>query len=377
MKNCSIEISAPALRHNIKVISKKLPKKSKLLCVIKANAYGHGFDEVSTILKDVPLVDWFGVFDFNDAIRLRQKTKKPILVLANTPESFWDTACKEKISITLSAGDELKQLTKYENNKKLKWHLKVDTGLGRQGLLSSDMLKTVALLDRHSLKPEGLYSHFSGVEEKQFDKYSFNQYTMLIAWKNALSAINLHPLLHISGTAGVLRHDLFGLDMVRIGLGTYGLWPSQEVKKTVSDNKFLKPVLSFKTHISEMKTLPGGAKVAYDCTHTLTQEAKVAIRPVGYWDGLPRTLSSKGIVLVRGKRAPIIGRIMMNMCVIDTTHIPAVKQGDTVTIIGKDKTEEVTTDEFASLAGTINYEVVTRLNPTIERKITGLQKKAK
>jgi cellobiose-specific phosphotransferase system component IIB len=118
MKNCSIEISAPALRHNIKVLSKKLPKKTKLLCVIKANAYGHGFDEVSTILNDVPLVDWFGVFDFDDAVRLRQKTKKPILVLANTPHLFWDTACKKKISITLSTGDELKQLTKYENNKK-------------------------------------------------------------------------------------------------------------------------------------------------------------------------------------------------------------------------------------------------------------------
>ncbi len=377
MKNCSIDISAPALRHNIKMISKKLPRKTELMCVIKANAYGHGFDEVSTLLKDETLVDWFAVFNFDDAIKLRHKTKKPILVLANTPLTHWNIACQKKISITLSTLDELKKLTKYNHHKKLKWHLKVDTGLGRQGLLSSDILKSVALLDRHRLTPEGLFSHFSGVEEKQFDTYSFDQYALLIEWKNALSAINIHPKLHISGTAGVLRYDLFALDIVRIGLGLYGLWPSGEVKKTVVDKDFFKPVLSFKTHISELKTLPSGSSIAYDCTYTLTKESKIAILPVGYWDGLPRTLSSKGMVLIQGKRVPIIGRIMMNMCVVDVTCIQGVKQGDMVTLIGKDDKEELTVDEFARLAGTINCEVVTRLNPTIPRKITGLQKKAK
>jgi alanine racemase len=377
MNNCWIEISAPALQNNLNVLSKKMRGSSELMFVVKSNAYGHGLTEVSQITKYENTIDWFAVFDFKDALQLRQKTKKPILVLFNTTPDLWKLAVKYDITVTISTLSSLKKLALSQYKKKLSWHLKVDTGLCRQGLLESDINQVVALFNKHNYHPKGLYSHFSGIEDALFDSYSFKQYTSFMSWKDALSKIHIHPKLHISGTSGTLRYDQFNLDIVRVGIGAYGLWTSEKLKNKMHPYINLKPVLSLKSRVSEIKYLLKGSKIAYDCTYTLKRDSRIAVLPVGYWDGIPRSLSSNGTVLIRGKRAHIIGRIMMNMCVIDITEVDGVKPGDIVTFIGKDKKQEITVDELACQAKTINYEIVTRLNPSIQRIITGLQKKTR
>lgn len=370
-----IDIDAKALISNVKNFKKILPKQTELMCVIKANAYGHGLEQFVTILKDAPQVDYFSVFNATDALYVRTHTTKPILVLCNTSEEYWDQAIKKNISVTISSMPELLALTKYEQNKKLKWHLKVDTGLHRQGFLKSQLSVVVTLIEKNNLTPVGLYSHFSGVETKEFDTYSEKQFRELLEWKNALAQIFITPLVHISGTAGNIRHKEYSIDIARLGIGLYGLYPSDEAKKKAGD--IFKPVLSFHTYISEVKKIPKGAYIAYDCTYRAKTDMTIAILPVGYYDGLPRTLSSRGKVLIQGHFAPIVGRIMMNMCIVDVSHIKHVQGGEQVTIIGTQGKQTLSADEIAGLAGTINYELVTRLNPLIQRRITGLLKNQK
>lgn len=364
-----IEINAKALVSNVKNFKKILPKKTDLMCVIKANAYGHGLDQVMNILKDAPQVSWFSVFSFEDALRVRTYTDKKILVLCNTNTSYWNLAIKKNISITISSMPELLELSTYKHKKKLAWHLKVDTGLHRQGFLRRELSHVITLIEKHNLTPEGLYSHFSGVETKAFDHYSEKQYRELCEWKQAFASIGITPKVHIAGTAGNIRHSEYSCDIARLGIGLYGLYPSDEAQKKIGKRDFFKPVLSFHTSISEVKTIPKGSFIAYDCTYKTKTDTTIAILPVGYYDGLPRTLSSRGKVLIQGKYAPILGRIMMNMCIIDVSHIQGVKEGEKVTIIGIQGKQTLSAEELAHLAGTINYELVTRLNPAIPRKI--------
>ena len=338
-ENSLIEIDRNALSSNITTIKKALPKKTLMMCVVKANAYGHGLSEIVSVLKAHPHVDWFGVFDFADAVSIRKASNKPVLVLSHTLERFWDVAVKKNISITISHFEGLEKLLVYEHNKKIRFHIKVDTGLGRQGFLMKDMSRVIALLDSKQLVPEGLYSHFSAVEEKKFDRYSIEQHEKLLAWKNAFADVSMHPHIHLSATAGVLRYPDFACDIARVGIGMYGLWPSADTQASQKKD-ILKPVLSWKTYVSEVKTVPKGSAIAYDLTYIVTRPSTIAILPVGYFDGLPRSLSNRGYVLVHGQKAPILGRIMMNMCVVDVTDIPKVRSGDEVVLIGKQKKDK-------------------------------------
>lgn len=374
--NSLIQIDAQALRSNVRSLAKTLPKKTATMCVVKANAYGHGLSEIVSVLKDENTVDWFAVFDFQDALTIRKQSTLPVLLLLNTLPVFWDSAVTKRISVTISSFETLEYLLSYKHNKKIRFHIKVDTGLGRQGFLMKDISKVIALLDSKRLVPEGLYSHFSGVEEKKFDRYSMQQYKQLLEWKRAFADIAMYPRIHMSATAGVLRYADFACDIARFGIGMYGLWPSDDARKSQKTDS-LKPVLSWKTYISEIKSIPKGSAVAYDLTYIVKRDSTIAILPVGYFDGLPRALSNKGYILVNGQKAPILGRIMMNMCVVDITDIPKVKSGDSVVLIGKQKKSSISVDVVAEAAGTINYELVTRLNPAITRVILPLQKKQK
>lgn len=371
-----IEIDKQALISNILNLKKTLPKKREVMVVLKANAYGHGFDEVSDILKNESSVDWFAVFEFNEALVLRKKTTKPILVLCTTEKNLWNQAIKKNISVTLSRYDQLVLLQKFSQKKLLKIHIKVDTGLGRQGFLASDISHVMAIISNSNIKIEGLYTHFSGTESKVFDSYTKKQYESFMEWKDAFVHTGLYPKTHLGATSGSLRDDRLSGDIARFGIGIYGLWPSKETK-LFKKSLVLKPVLSWRVEIVEIKKLKKGDSVTYDRGCILQKDSTIAIIPVGYFDGLPRMLSNKGFVLIKGVLAPIIGKVMMNMVVIDITHIKNVSLGDVVTLIGKDKKAYLTPDEIASWAQTINYEIVTRLNPTIKRVTTPLQKSKK
>lgn len=364
-----LEIDENNLISNVRVLRSTGSRKSEFMAVVKANAYGHGLKEVVSILKNERSVNWFGVFDEMDALVVRKYTKKPILILSSTPISFWQKAVKNKLDITISTFSQLEALAKWKG-KKPQVHIKIDTGLGRQGFGLNDQEKMISILKNiKNLKIAGLYTHFSGMESKEFDKYSKKQFDELKLWQKKLNSIGQKPRIHASATSGALKNIIGETDIARFGIGIYGLWPSDEIKYNFRDKFKLKPVLSWKVTISEVKKVSKGSFVAYDCTYKTARDSRIALLPVGYWDGIPRSLSSKGFAIVNGVRVPIIGRVMMNMCVIDVTNVSKVEEGDTATLIGIDKNVEITADEFARLADTINYEVVTRINPLIPRVI--------
>ncbi len=351
-----IEISKEALLNNILQIKKQLKPKVKFMAVVKANAYGHGLLEVVTAIQSK--VDYLAVFSFEDAIFLRkQGVMKPLLVKSRIFPEQVDLAIKHDIEVTVSTLDILQKI-----KKNLKVHICVDTGLGRDGFVSSDLKKVSSLLKKSPLKLCGIYGHFSAADESKFDDYSKKQVQELLRWKEELEC----PLFHHSASAGMVygkNHPDFNL--VRIGISLYGLWPSPERNKSIK----LKPVLSWRARISQIKSLPKGSAVSYGCTHILKRDSKVAVLPIGYFDGISRLSSGKSQVILRGKKVPQIGRVTMNLIVLDVTDVAQAKVGDVVTIIGKDGKVEISADDWASWSQTSNYEVVTRLNSALKRLV--------
>jgi len=354
-----LEISKPALLNNISEIKKQLSPRNKFMAVIKANAYGHGLLEVAKIIQNK--VDYLAVFDFNDALLLRKKgIKKPLLALSRIFSNQVDLAIKNDIEVTISTFDIFPKI-----KKGLKFHICFDTGMGRDGLTFADTKKLINLLKKSPAKLCGIYAHFAAADEKNFDDYTAKQVEGLIKFKKELLSAKIElPLIHHDASAGAIyhqNHDDFNL--TRIGVALYGLWPSSQRNESIN----LQPVLSWRAKISEIRFLPKGSSISYGCTHKLSRDSKLAVVPIGYYDGIFRLSSNKSFAILRGKKIPQIGRVTMNMMVFDVTDVQGAKVDDVVTIIGKDGEEEITADNWAAWAQTINYEVVTRLNPALIR----------
>ena len=354
-----LEISKKALLKNISQIKKILPKKTKFMAVVKANAYGHGLLEVVGAIKNK--VDYLAVFDLDDAILLRKKgVKCPILVLGRVFVEQVNLAIKYDIEVSVTTFDILKI------NKKLKVHINLDSGLGRDGFVVDDMKKVVQMLKNSSLKIVGLYSHFSAADEDAAKDYTQKQIAELMHWKKEFNALGHYPLVHHCASAGALSSLVKEkFDLVRVGISLYGLWPSEDVKKREEKNIKLQPVLSWKALISEVKFLPKGSAISYNRTHILARDAKVALLPIGYFDGISRVSSNKSFVIIGGKKVPQLGRVTMNLIVLDVTDVKNVKAGDVATVIG----DGVSADDWSAWSTTSCYEVVTRINPTISRKV--------
>ena len=405
-----IETSKKALLNNIAQIKKKLTPQQKFMAVVKANAYGHGLLEVVGAIKNK--VDYFAVYDFNDALLLRKKKiSQPILVLGRTLPSQISLALKHDLEITVSTFDLLEELSFFNHavipaqagihlpksldldsrlrgndsesrvfsakevaaikKCKLKIHLCIESGMGRDGFVFLDLPKILTLLKNKNIEPVGLYSHLSSADEKKFDAHSKKQVAELLKWKKALNEIGLKPLVHLAASSGVFIPKIAkAFDLVRVGLSLYGLWPSNEVKKFHQKETNLQPVLSWRAMISEIKFLPKGSAISYGCTHILQRDSKIAILPIGYFDGISRVSSSKGFVLINGKKVPQLGRVTMNIIVIDVTDVVTAKIGDVATIIGRDGDEEITADDWAAWSATSNYEIVTRINSGLARVVT-------
>ncbi len=362
-----VTIDQKAITSNIKNLKKQLMPKTKSLAVIKADAYGHGMVPVAlAAIKGG--VDMLAVFDMQEGIELRKaKIKTPILVLRSIFPEEVETAIKHDLEIAVSTFELLTYLKKTKLKKPLKIHLMTDTGLGRDGFLLDDSARVIALLDQNkNVNVVGLATHFSASESRMHDSYTVMQMAFIFEWQKILAEVGMHPVVHASATAGVFLSKEFGVGMVRFGIGVYGLWPSSETAQ-LAKGTVLKPALEWKTVVNEIKKLQAGSYIAYDLTARLQRDSTVAVLPVGYSDGYPRSASNKGSVLIHGKRARILGRIMMNMMVVDITEIPNVKVGDTVTLIGADKGSQMSAEEVAETAGTINYELVTRIDARIPR----------
>jgi alanine racemase len=356
-----VEIDMDAVLHNVRSIRAVTQKKAKIMAVVKADAYGHGVQEIAKILIESNQVDRFAVSMLDEAIEMRNSgITVPILVLGYTRPS----RAQEIIAfdITQSIFDhELAQIISEEAVKmyaQARVHIKIDTGMGRVGFLPG--YRAVKDIARIASLPnvilEGIFTHFSCAGDSD-STYSDSQLAFFLGIDNELKRIGIHiPIRHISNSAGIMAYQNAHLDMVRPGLILYGLYPSEHLEQW-SDLR-IKPAMSFKTRIIQIKTLPQGASIGYDKTFTTQHETVVATLSAGYADGLSRRLSNTGHVLIAGQRCPIIGKICMDLCMVDISGIKQrVKLDDEAVIYGLQGTSSIRIEELAERSGQINYEL--------------------
>ncbi len=363
-----IEVDKKATNRNFRVFKKLLGKKCKLMAVVKSNAYGHGLIDFSRLMENFG-VDWLGVDSIIEALALRSAgIKKNILVLGYTLPQRFNEAAENNISLTVSNPEHLAAL-KRRFNSSLKIHLKIDTGMHRQGFFVKELPSVMEIIKKlgKNVVLEGIYTHFAAAKNPAFPSDTLKQIKLFDEAVNTAKAAGFNPLKHASATSGAIIFPEARYDMVRIGIGLYGLWPSKETEAAYRDKINLEPVLTWKTIVGEIKSAGKGERIGYDFTETLSKKTKVAILPIGYWHGYPRALSGIGRVLIKGKPAKVLGRVSMDMISVDVTGIKNAKIGDEAVLIGKSGRNSVTADDLARYCDTTNYEIVTRLNPLMER----------
>ena len=361
-----LEISKGAVKNNYSAFRKLIKPETKMLGVVKSNAYGHGLVGFSKVLDGLG-VDFLGVDSITEAETLRKNNiRLPILVMGFTlPENF-KLAARKKVALTVSSLENLEDMAK--KNLPISVHIKIETGLNRQGFLVQDLPKVINILKRaNHINVEGLYTHFAKAYYPGDKKFTERQIGKFREAVEIFREAGFRPILHAAATGGAMNFQEAHFDMVRLGIGLYGLWPTEETKRVHARRINLIPALSWKTRINEIKMAGKGETVGYYRTEPLKRDSKLAILPIGYWHGFDRRFSSIGHVLVRGRRARVLGRVSMDMTVIDATDVPRVSAGDEVVLIGRQKNSEVTADELARTAQTINYEIVTRINPLIQK----------
>ena len=391
-----VEINRNAVKKNIATFRKLIGPKTKLWSVVKSNAYGHGLVQFSQLAERAnasPVrnhahaqtrpggtlgsaisngVDGFCVDSFVEALRLRKEgIKKSILVLGPTLAELAKDATAKDITLSVSNFEILKHLAQTKNPPK--FHLKLDTGMSRQGFFLEDAPKVINFLSKtYNLKPNltGLYTHFASAKDTNYPTYTDRQFEIFQKAVKLFEKVGYKSLIkHVSATGGTMIDSKYHLDAVRVGIGLYGLWPSKELELQLGHKIHLKSVLTWKTIISEVKNIPVGQFIGYDLVERVSRPSKIAVLPVGYWHGLPRSLSSVGEVLVNGRRSRILGRVSMDLTVIDVTGIKC-RVGDIATLIGRDGEDEIKAFDTALKAGTSHYEIITRLNPLMEKILT-------
>ena len=365
---CYAEISLEAIGHNIREVKKRLPEGVKLLGVVKANAYGHGAVPVASYLENQ--VDYFATATIEEAIELRENgISAPILILGYVSPSQYGDLVEYDITQTIDSYAQALALEKEaaRQNRKAKAHLAVDTGMTRIGfqVTEHDADEAAKIADLPHIELEGMFTHFSCADQEdktycsmQMEKY--DKMTKLLAERGVTI-----PLRHICNSAGIMEFDDHRFEMVRSGIITYGIYPSEEVKKERLD---LIPALSWKSHVIHVKEVGPGIGVSYGATYVTEKPmTRIATVSVGYADGYPRALSNKGCVLIHGKKAPIIGRICMDQMMVDVTDIPDVQVEDIVTLVGTDGDETITIEEIANPAARFDYEMLCDISSRVTR----------
>ncbi|PKM53962.1 Alanine racemase [Petrocella atlantisensis] len=362
------EINLDAIIHNYREIRKYLSEGTKICSVIKADGYGHGAIPIAKTLSEEG-VDAFAVAASHEAVLLRKNNIHcPILVLGYTSEDDYHDMVKHDITQTVFRLDMAEKLSAVamQLGKMARIHIKIDTGMGRIGFEPDDqalqIIKKISKLPM--IKIEGIFTHFSRADESDHS----TSHIQLDIFKGFIAKLKEAGIeyfdLHMSNSAGLIEVHQAEFNMVRVGIALYGLYPSYEVDHTLFK---LKPALTLKSNIILLKEMDEGMPISYGGTYVTGRKTKVATIPVGYGDGYPRALSSKGRVLIRGSYAPVIGRICMDQFMVDVTDIEGVKEGDVVVLIGDMMGQGISVEEIASHMDTINYEVVCQLGKRIPR----------
>jgi len=370
-----LEIDKKAIAHNYKVFRALIPKRTKLMGVVKSNAYGHNLVEFAKKLEKLG-ADYLAVDSVVEGIALRkERIKIPILVLGYTLPEMIEKAVENDLEINISNFEYFEVIknldlpTQTGLKNKIKVHIKIDSGMHRHGFQEKDIVNVVKEINnlKKQIKVIGLYTHFAAAKNPAFPKDTKNQIDIFNKWQEAFEKAHLRVIKHAGATSGTILYPEAHFNMVRVGIGLYGIWPSPEAKAYVFDKFKLKPVLSWRTVIAEINNIKKGERIGYDFTEVINQNSKVAVLPIGYWHGYPRALSGTGTVLINGEKAKILGRICMDIMMVDVTNIKNVKVGDEATLIGFDNISEITVDHIATLLDASPYEIVTRINPLIKR----------
>jgi alanine racemase len=366
------EINLEALKFNIESIKRKIKPDTKIIAVIKADGYGHGSLPIARVLEDEKRVWGYAVATAEEAFYLRDNNiTKPILILGYAFSYSYEEFILKEIRPAVFTYEMALELSKkaQELGKTCKIHIKLDTGMTRIGICPVDeglkLIKMIAALPK--IEIEGIFTHFATADEADKTK----TYIQLEKFKNFADrvenelGINI-ALKHCSNSAGIAEIPEANMDAVRAGIILYGLWPSNEVKK--AHNIDLRPMLSLKSKVVYVKTVPEGTQISYGGTFTTKRQTRVATICIGYGDGYPRGLSNKGYVIIKGHKVPIVGRVCMDQFMVDVTDIgEPVIVGDTVTLIGKDGDNIITMEELGDLSGRFNYELACDLGKRIPR----------
>jgi len=355
----------PALVQNLKNINRKISRQTKILAIVKADAYGHGAVEVARVCEKQRCC--LGVALIEEAITLRKAgIKAPILILGSIfPFTNFKYVLDYNLIPTIASLAGARSLSRIaaKHKQKIKFHLKVDTGMGRIGIRPVSAVATIKKIKTLPfIEMEGLYTHLASAEDDE--AYSRQQIEMFIKIIKELEQEHITiKYKHVSGSAAILKYRNYPLTMVRPGLMMYGLPPFKGAEKQIT----LRPVLSLKTKIVYLKRLPKGNSISYGRTFITKRNSFIGTLPVGYADGYPRSLSNKAVVLVQGKRVPVIGRVCMDMCMIDLTGMKGLDVGEEVILIGKQGQEAISVHEIADWAKTISYEIVCGISARVPR----------
>ncbi len=370
-----IEIQESAPDWNLRQLRSCSENENIFFCaVVKANAYGHGVTEITSLL---PSADWFAVNSLDEGLELRLRgIKKPILLLGHVLIERLPEAVDADLRLTVYNVETLDKLEKILNQGvSCRVHIKIETGTGRQGLLPfnvPDFIRRASGIE--GLIIEGLSTHFANIEDTLNHEYAEEQLRVFLEVVETVRELGVSPaVIHTACTAATILFPETHFNMLRTGIGLYGLWPSRETFLSAQSNDTpvpdLRPVLSWKTRIVQIKELPAGSYIGYGCTYKTNRRTILGVLPVGYGDGYDRRCGNLAHVLVKGKRAPVLGRVCMNLTMIDLTDIPEASFEDTAVLLGRDCNEIITAEMMAEWIGSINYEVVTRISPFLPRII--------
>ena len=362
-------IDLDAIADNLNQMKKRLNRSTKIMAVIKADGYGHGAVQIAQMLEDVDYIWGYAVATLDEAIVLKSENiQKPILVLGCVFPDQYLEMLKHDIRMNVYTLEMAKAISQMAEKEDLTayMHIKLDTGMARLGFDMSDKsvdeIKAIAEMKNVCL--EGIFTHFAKADEvdKTFTKKQIHEFSEMTKKLKSLGVTFQYE--HCANSAAIVDVSEAEFDLVRAGISTYGLYPSEDVHK---ENVLLKPALSLKSHVAFVKDIPAGTPISYGGTFVSDKEMKVATIPVGYADGYPRSLSNVGSVLIKGQRAPILGRVCMDQFIVDVTHIQDVKFGDKVTLVGQDGEECIAVEELGDLSGRFNYEFICDLGKRIPR----------
>jgi alanine racemase len=348
------EVDLSALRANLKLFRSRMPRGVRLMFVVKANGYGHGAQACARAAEEARLADWLGVSSVEEGVALREAgIKLPILVLGSLfPFESFLAAVEHKLTPTVASLESARRLVEAAKTtgRRVDCHVKVETGMGRIGVSPAAAVAVVEFLkSRPQVRVEGIYTHFACADtDAAFTRRQFKLF------KEAFDSLRI-PLKHSANSAAALRFPETRLDMVRPGLALYGLYPG------------FTPVLTLKTKLVFIKTVAKGASISYGAAYRSKRVARIATLPIGYGDGWARANGRGGQALVGGKRCPIVGRVTMDMTMLDVTSVPQARVGDDAVLIGAQGRDSITAGEVADRLSTISYEVTTSLSPRVPR----------